>query len=182
MKYIMTILILGSSAITAAKLEVVSRGNVDLSAYESVSHKNTKSDIYQKESKSQANKNSNKEEKNYTKVTIKEGGINRTVLVEDVSNSALPTSDDNTTKILKRNKLHSRVGLIVDFKDKNVNIEEFAIQYDLKFKRKMSIGYYIFENKSTQEDIEIVKAILSTKMKDSIITIKPNWSLQMRPF
>lgn len=159
MKQIMIIIIVGN-IISASTLEVLSRGKTELNIEK---NKNFKINIKH-----------TKKEKTYRKVTIKNDGIDRSVQVEVVSNIL---KNGNTL-----DKLHSKLGLIIDFKDKNLNIEAFSIRYNLKLKHQMAIGYYIFENKSTHSDIDIVEDILTSKMKENILTIKPNWPLMMKQY
>jgi len=102
----------------------------------------------------------------YKEVRIKDGGVERIIYVE----------------VLKEeDKLNSRVGLITKF-NKNIDIDEFAARFGLKFKAKLeSINYYIFENKSEFTDIELISHILETEVKIDISTIRANWPMDVVP-
>ncbi len=71
----------------------------------------------------------------------------------------------------------SKEGIILAFKNPtHITISEFETKYSLKFKTKMTIGYYIFENHSSRSDMEIVSDIIANE--NNIKTVKPNWRLR----
>jgi len=68
-------------------------------------------------------------------------------------------------------------GIIVAFKNPSqISISEFETKYGLKLKTKMVIGYYIFDNLSSQSDMEIIAEIIANE--SDIKTVKPNWKLR----
>jgi hypothetical protein len=106
----------------------------------------------------------------YKSVVVLENGVKRKVRVVD-ADSKLKTT--NTTL---QNK-DSKDGVIVSFKDDSkVSLEAFERKYGLKFKKKLIIGYYIFENNSKMSDIDIVSAIINDE--SNIKTVKPNWKMK----
>jgi len=70
-------------------------------------------------------------------------------------------------------------GILVLF-NKNIDIKNFKNKYSLELKKRLSIGYYIFENNSNLNDIELISKIYKEN-KSSIKTIRPNWALGMMP-
>jgi hypothetical protein len=77
------------------------------------------------------------------------------------------------------NKQQSTVneGIIVAFKNPSqISISEFETKYGLKLKTKMVIGYYIFDNLTSQSDMEIVAEIIANE--NNVKTVKPNWRLR----
>jgi len=103
--------------------------------------------------------------------TILQDGVKRRVVV----------SNTNGLKIVSKSaKDSSKDGVIVEFNDSSaVNIAAFEAKYGLKFKKKLVIGYYIFLNKSSKTDLEIVDDIM--KNESNIKTLKPNWKLNVSP-
>lgn len=61
----------------------------------------------------------------------------------------------------------------------HVNIAEFEAKYGLKLKKKLVTGYYLFDNISSSDDMEIIGNII--KNEKNIITVKPNWKKQNSP-
>lgn len=116
---------------------------------------------------------SNEVEKvNYKKVQIKDNGIIQTILVEvEENNSTLSTQSTNN------DKLNSKDGLIIDFQNLKLSIEEFEKLFNLKLQETLKIGYYIFENTSELSDIELIDIILQSEIKENLKTIRPNWKM-----
>ena len=107
----------------------------------------------------------------YEKATILENGVKRIVRVQHTKTKLRTTSN-----IMVEDK-NSKDGVIVSFKDdSNISLKDFELKYNLKFKTKLAIGYYIFENHSTRGDIEIVDSII--KNESNIKTVKPNWKMK----
>ena len=121
------------------------------------------------------------EQKEYVKVKVKDGGVERTILVEkkesvkevNLVNSA---SEQKSSEL---DKLNSKVGFIVKFKDNISDIDAFMAKFDIKLKEKLSIGYYIFENTSNDSDIVLMQNILSDEIANKIDTIRVNWPMDV---
>lgn len=104
----------------------------------------------------------------YKYITILENSVKRKINVLRV---------DSKIGVLNVENTDNRQGLILSFKDiSEVSIAEFEAKYDLKLKTKLVIGYYIFENKSSKSDVEIVGKIIENEA--NIKTVKPNWKMQ----
>jgi hypothetical protein len=101
----------------------------------------------------------------YKKIQIKESGKIHTLKIQ-TSNSK---------------KLTSKDGLILKFSTDSVAIEAFEKEFNLKFIKKLQIGYYIFENQSTWSDFELIDKILESDSALSIRTIRPNWKMDVKP-
>jgi len=70
-------------------------------------------------------------------------------------------------------------GLILSFNNQNINsIDDLEDKYSIKLKYKLSIGYYIFDNNSDLDDIELVEKIIQNE--NNIKSIKPNWKLNVQ--
>ena len=121
------------------------------------------------------------EQKEYIKVKIKDGGVLRTMLVEKKRPKleARSISSNSKQKPAKLDKLNSKVGIIVSFKDKTTDIDTFASRYNIKLKTKMKIGYYIFENSTSYTDIVLIQNILADDTNNKIDTIRPNWPMDV---
>jgi len=94
----------------------------------------------------------------------------------------MPKVDSNQSKKLigyNINKLESKRGIIVKFKNSNTSIDDFELKYGLKLKYKMQTGYYIFNNISDKSDVEIIKQIITDET--NILTVKPNWEKRNTP-
>jgi len=102
-------------------------------------------------------------------ITIIDKGVERKISVPDINVKARYISDTSDNR-----------GIIVLFKSSSVDIKKFSNEYNLKLKKRLSIGYYIFKNESNLNDIELISKI--TKEEKNIIkTIRPNWALGMMP-
>ena len=113
----------------------------------------------------------------YREIKIKDNGVEQVILIElkDANNSIGIDSDAN-------NKLYSKDGVIIDFSNLSIDIEEFEKLFHLKLKEKLQIGYYIFENQSDLSDIILIETILNSNMKESIKTIRANWEMGVETF
>jgi len=113
-------------------------------------------------------------QKNYTEVIILEKGVKRKINIpkdDKIKNTLSPYSAKEAT---------SQEGIIVSFKKlAQISISEFETRYGLKFKTKLVIGYYIFQNISEHSDIQIVEDIM--KNETNIETVKPNWKMKNTP-
>ena len=113
-------------------------------------------------------------QKNCTEVIILEKGVKRKINIpkdDKIKNTFNPYSAKEAT---------SQEGIIVSFKKlAQISISEFETRYGLKFKTKLVIGYYIFQNISEHSDIQIVEDIM--KNETNIETIKPNWKMKNTP-
>jgi len=84
----------------------------------------------------------------------------------------------NISKI-KYRTFDKKEGLILSFKAQNSSsIENLENRYSIKLKHKLSVGYYIFDNNSDLNDIELVENIIENE--DNIRSIKPNWKLNVQ--
>ena len=113
-------------------------------------------------------------QKNYTEVIILEKGVKRKINI--------PKDDKikNTLSSYSAKEATSQEGIIVSFKKlAQISISEFETRYGLKFKTKLVIGYYIFQNISEHSDIQIVEDIM--KNETNIETVKPNWKMKNTP-
>ncbi len=103
-------------------------------------------------------------------ITIIDNGIERKI--------SLPTEP---------NGIHARAiqteqkSIMIAFKKGvNVDLESFSAKYNLQLTKKLTIGYYIFKNKSALSDIELI-ATISKENKSRIKTIRPNWGFNNMP-
>lgn len=121
------------------------------------------------------------DKKEYVKVKVKDGGVNRTIFVEKKKNKieAYSTNSTSKQKPAKLDKLNSKVGIIVSFKDDTTDIDTFASRFNIKLKVKLEVGYYIFENSSAYTDIVLIQNILSDAISSKIDTIRPNWPMDV---
>jgi hypothetical protein len=108
--------------------------------------------------------------------------LNAQKVYEDTSNVYTKTIKQNgVIKKITISKKHYRsnahkYGLIIKFTDiENLDIEDFEAKYDLKFKEKLSIGYYIFENLSSLSDLDLIEKIIESEK--NLYTIKQNQPL-----
>ena len=99
-------------------------------------------------------------------ITIIDNGIERKIFLDTNKNSA--------RSIIKNSSI------IISFKKDNIDLDEFAKKYNLKLKKTLSAGYYIFINNSKYKDTELIK-LISKENKNIIKTIRPNWGLGMIP-
>ena len=111
---------------------------------------------------------------NYTKVTILDKGVKRKIYIskdDTLKNKFNP----HTAK-----QLSSKDGIIISFKDPiRISMSGFEAKYGLKFKKKLLIGYYIFQNISEYSDVKIVGKII--KNEPNVKTVKPNWKKKNIP-
>lgn len=166
MKYIITIFILCNSMVQAANtFEVVDSGIVK-----------SDGDIFPKMMSTFS-----LEKKKYVKVKIKDAGSERTILIEEKKSVPVVSASSSELKkeSLKLDKLHSKVGVIVKFINDNIDIDTFVAKFSLKLKIKSVVGYYIFDNISTDSDIVVIQNILSDEMSSDIDTIRANWPMDV---
>ena len=119
--------------------------------------------------------------KNYTKVMVLDKGVKRTLYLQnEEENNTIQEHKINKIGIYSTKMQASKDGLIIRFKDPSkINVDEFEIKYGLKFKEKLVIGYYVFENVSQNSDIQIVSTIISNEK--NVNTVKPNWKKKNQP-
>lgn len=172
MKYLITTFILAHYILNASPLKVLSKGEIDLSNYPSSINNPATEDINSKK---------------YKKITIKSEGKAKSILVEIPSSihdsnmqKVLPYREHNTSTPPISTLMHAKLGFMIQFKEKPHNLQAFAKKYHLKFKHKMAIGYYIFDNISNNPDTTILADILASEENNKIFTIKPNWPLRMQ--
>jgi hypothetical protein len=110
---------------------------------------------------------SNTESIKYKKMKIKDTGIEKTIKI--------------VAQLSTFNKLTAKEGVLVDFSAKQISLEAFEKEFNLKFIKKLQIGYYIFENQSTWSDFELIDKILESDSVLSIRTIRPNWKMDVKP-
>ena len=113
-------------------------------------------------------------EKNYQTFTILDKGVKRTIyLTTEENNKSMMNIATSVSKDIKE-------GVVIRFKDPSTtSLEDFEEKYGLKLKKKLIIGYYIFENRSSLSDMEIIANIL--KNEPNIETVKPNWKKRNQP-
>jgi len=99
-------------------------------------------------------------------VTIIDNGVERKIYLPDNKSILGRMVDSKNT---------NQPGIIIAFKKNiNVDIKEFESKYNLKLKKRLVAGYYIFNNFSTLADVKLINKI--TKESRNIIkTIRPNW-------
>jgi hypothetical protein len=98
-------------------------------------------------------------------ITIIDNGIERKIYV---------ASKNDPRSVIKEK------GIIISFKSKDVNINDFVSEYKLRLKKRLSAGYYIFINNSKYSDVDLISKIYKEK-SDIVKTIRPNWGLGMMP-
>ena len=102
--------------------------------------------------------------------TIIDNGIERKI--------AIPTIPNGISARMVETRQKS---IIIAFKKGvNIDIEAFSRKYSIKLQKKLSIGYYIFQNKSNLSDIELVSTIQKENI-NRIKTIRPNWGFHNTP-
>jgi len=109
-------------------------------------------------------------------ITIIDNGVAREISIdsegEKGKNSARGAMDCSEEKLKE---------IILSFKkDSKVDINNFSKKYNLKLKKRLRTGYYIFINKSKESSLKLISKIIK-EQKDSIKTIRPNWALGMHP-
>lgn len=113
-------------------------------------------------------------EKNYTEMTILDGGVKRIIHVPKDANLTTKATTYETTKTTVKK------GVIVSFKEIDaLSIGALETKYGLKLQEKLAIGYYIFENVSDKSDMEIIKDIIENE--SAVKTVKPNWEKKNIP-
>jgi len=115
---------------------------------------------------------------NFEFVQVRENNETKNMLVpvEDVNQSGI------TQRLAIDNKLNSKDGLLITFTDKSMEIEAFSKKFELEFKEKLKIGYYVFVNNSSLSDMRLMQRILASSEGEKVETIKPNWKMQMKRF
>jgi hypothetical protein len=167
MKYFIKTVVLTSTLLSAHTLTVVDDGEIE------------KSD---KILNAPILKNSTQlDKKEYQDVTIKDAGVVYSMRVKKPKKENMIHASKASIKSTT-NKLNSKVGLIIDFTDTDIDMQTFIIRFNLQLKTKMAIGYYIFNNHSNLTDILLIEKILQSDMKDKIKTIRPNWLMDVVAF
>ncbi len=111
-------------------------------------------------------KSSSKSE--YKTIIKKENGVIRKTRVP-IDNSLATTESTATKK-----------GVVIAFKnDSKVDISALESKYNIKFKKRLIIGYYIFENLSTKDDASLVEEIILNEPDAK--TVVPNWPMEEKP-
>lgn len=121
-----------------------------------------------------ADKTNKKDTTEYTEMTILDKGVKRTIRIPKTDEQKSVTSTLSTKQTL------SKKGIVIAFKKSStIDIDAFEIKYGLKLKKKLVIGYYIFQNISDKEDMEIVSSIM--KNEKNVKTVKPNLKKNNQP-
>jgi len=92
---------------------------------------------------------------------------------------SIMTKSTNSKKSYKTSKgetFESDSPILVRF-NKDIDVDSFAKKYGLTLKKRMKIGYYIFQNTSKKDTLEIIESILNNE--ENIESIKPNWKYNM---
>lgn len=109
-------------------------------------------------------------------LTILEKGVKRTIKIQLNGEDVVKGSDPS----IRRVSSESKEGIIVSFKNKGkVSIEDFEEKYGLKLRKKMLIGYYLFDNLSDSNDMQLIDQIIAHE--PNVHTLKPNWKKQNQP-
>ena len=102
------------------------------------------------------------------KIITKEDGV--------VREKYIPKSEFN----LQKNTVEKK-GLVIKFNDAaSIDIAAFEAKYSIQFKRKLSTGYYIFDNFSSTDDNTLVEEIIANET--GVKTVKVNESLGLKPY
>ncbi len=95
------------------------------------------------------------------------------------------TSSNDTTATKVKNyiyqdgsKFNSKSDILIKFKD-DIETKEFETKYNLKFKKKLTTGDMVFENRGLDSLLTINKII--NDMPNNIKRIQPNKVLNMSP-
>ena len=111
----------------------------------------------------------------YTEMIILDKGIKRTIRVPKTAEQK-----SSVGTLSMKEEVLSKKGIVVAFKKSSkIDISELERKYGLKLKKKLVIGYYIFENVSQKDDAEIVSSII--KNEKNLKTVKPNWKKNNQP-
>jgi len=104
-------------------------------------------------------------------VTIIDNGVERQIFIPDTAQKK------NIKARMVGDSSSAPAGIMVAFKKgAKIDIKNFEKKYNLKLKKKLLIGYYIFNNNSDMSDLELI-AKISKNSKTKIKTIRPNWGL-----
>jgi len=96
----------------------------------------------------------------YTLKTFKQNGVIKEIRIPNSNYRSNP----------------NRYGLILKFSDESrLNIASFERKYAIKLKKKLTIGYYIFENNSALNDYDLIENIIENE--PNLHTIKHNTPL-----
>ncbi|SFV51060.1 hypothetical protein MNB_SV-12-1127 [hydrothermal vent metagenome] len=112
-----------------------------------------------------------------TRVKVKDSGVESFVLVPKANSNNIGTLSPNMD-----DKLNSKKGLIIAFKDKNVDIAPLEALFNISLKEKLQSGFYIFKNLSGLSDVALIEAILKSDSQDMIKTLRPNWEMGVEKF
>ena len=111
---------------------------------------------------------------NAQNLTIIDNGVKRVI---SMPTQKVPAFQARAVGSVKRDG----PGFIIAFKKgANVDIKAFMKKYNLKLKKRLVIGYYIFVNQSTLPDVKVMYKIMQENKK-IIKTIRPNWGLKNKP-
>lgn len=103
-------------------------------------------------------------------ITIIDNGVERKIALPSAPNGV------NARAIQTEQK-----SIIVAFKKgAAVDIAAFSSQYNLVLTKKLSIGYYIFKNKSSLSDITLI-SLIQKENRARLKTIRPNWGFNNMP-
>jgi len=103
-------------------------------------------------------------------ITIIDNGIERKIALPSIPNGI-------SARMIEQNKK----SIILAFKKGvTIDIDAFSKKYNLQLKKRLSIGYYIFQNKSSLTDLELISTI-QKENKNRIKTIRPNWGFHNTP-
>jgi len=115
----------------------------------------------------------NKSKQN-TEMIILDKGIKRTIPIPIEMTESAKTSSTGTKQV------SSKKGIIIRFKKPSeIKIKEFEAKHGLKLEKKLMSGTYIFNNLSTESDIDTVRSII--KNESTVKTVKPNWEKRNLP-
>jgi len=168
MKIFITTAVMTSTLLCANTLTVVDEGKVE--------------EVAQSMGVVTMDANRPQDDTEYQEVTVKDAGVEFTIRVVKPKKQLQGLSASSSKEKASLDKINSKVGLIVDFTNTEVDIQTFMSRFDLKLQTKMAIGYYIFENHSNLTDILLMNKVLQSDMKDKIKTIRPNWPMEMVTF
>ncbi|HGZ70015.1 MAG TPA: hypothetical protein ENL00_03260 [Nitratifractor sp.] len=103
-------------------------------------------------------------------ITIIDNGVERKISLPSAPNGV------NARAIQTEQK-----SIMVAFKKgAAVDIAAFSSQYNLVLTKKLSIGYYIFKNKSSLSDITLI-SLIQKENRARLKTIRPNWGFNNMP-
>ena len=104
-------------------------------------------------------------------------GDTMTVLEKGVKRKVIGQGNSSHNKQRKSKTSNTKNGVLVAFKNTSLlSVSEFEARYGLKLKSKMAIGYYVFENRSSKGDAQIIADIIANE--SNVKTVKPNWKLR----